>query len=129
MRFLRIGEAAVLTGFLVAGQARAAVKLQMMEGRPLVEGVYVDGHGPYRFLLDTGTTSNHFDPKLARSIGFEATVRTELISSAGVTYVSGMDGMEVALDSVRADHQRFLFAGVDVIQQLAPGVQGVLGQA
>jgi hypothetical protein len=129
MRAFRAGELAILTGILVGSPVCAAVKVQMIEGRPLVDGVYVNGHGPYRFLLDTGTTANHLDPKIARSIGFKPAFRTELISSTGITYAPGVDGIEVVLDSVRADGQRFLFAGIDVIQQIAPSVQGVLGQA
>lgn len=122
------GGLAILSGILAASVA-SATRIQMFDGHPVVEGVYVNGHGPYRFLLDTGTTANHLDAKLARSIGLKATFRSELVSSTGTLYAPGADGIEVELDSVRADGQRFLFAGMELIRNLAPGVQGVLGES
>lgn len=117
-----------LTAILLASPAYAAA-LRIVEGRPVVKGVFVNGHGPYSFLLDTGTTANHLDRKLAESIGLKATFRGELISAAGTTYVPGAEGIEVALDSVRAEGQRFLFAGIDMLHQLAPDIQGILGES
>jgi len=114
---------------LAVGPLLGGVKMRILEGRPVVDGVYVNGHGPYRFLVDTGTTSNHLEPKLARSIGLMATFRTELVSSAGVTLVPGNDGVEVTLGSMRAEGQMFLLAGLEPVHQLSPDIQGVLGQA
>ncbi|MDE3198756.1 MAG: retropepsin-like domain-containing protein, partial [Acidobacteriota bacterium] len=105
-----------------------AVKIQMVEGRPLLGGVYLNGHGPYRFLIDTGTTMNHLDPGVAKAIGLKAAFRTELVSSAGVTYAPGAGGITVTVDRVRADSQSFLFAGLDAVQQTYPNVRGVLGE-
>jgi predicted aspartyl protease len=104
------------------------MKLRVIRGRPVVSDVYVNGHGPYRFLVDTGTTMNHLDPALAELIGLQPTFQTELMSSTGVTRAPGSDGITVAIDSVQADGQTFLFAGLDVIQRRFPDVQGVLGQ-
>ncbi|MBZ5634565.1 MAG: retroviral-like aspartic protease family protein [Acidobacteriia bacterium] len=129
MRAFPIVGLALLTGVLAAGQTGAVVKIHLTRGHPLVDGVYLNGHGPYRFLIDTGSTSNHLEQKLARSIGLTPTLRTELASSAGVTVVSGNDGIEVALGPVRAGAQTFLFAGLEAVHQLSPDIQGVLGQA
>lgn len=114
---------------LLAGRLSAASKLKLVQGRPVVEGVFVNGHGPYAFLLDTGTTANHLDRKLADSIGLRATFRGELVSAAGMVQVPGADGIEVTLDSARADGQRFLFAGGELLHQFAPAIQGILGQS
>jgi hypothetical protein len=94
-----------------------------------VDGVYVNGHGPYRFLVDTATTANHIEPGLAKAIGLRATFRTELASSVGVVAATGGDGVEVALGEARADGQEFLFAGMDVVHKLSRDIQGILGQA
>jgi hypothetical protein len=56
------------------------VKLQAREGRPIVDGVFVNGHGPYRFLLDTGSNVNLIETDLARKIGMKATLHVELAS-------------------------------------------------
>lgn len=104
------------------------VKMHVIQGRPVVDGVYVNGHGPYRFLLDTATTFDHIEPELAQAIGLKATFRSELTSSIGLRVVTGSEGAEVTLGSARAGEQRFLFAGMDVVHQLSPEIRGILGQ-
>jgi hypothetical protein len=91
-----------------------------------VDGVYVNGHGPYRFLIDTGTSVNLIDISLARTIGMNATFLDDLATPSGATVLPGSDGHEVALGSVKAGGQKFLFSGT--VHQLLPDVQGVLGQ-
>ena len=107
--------------------ARAA-NLQIREGRPVVDGVYVNGHGPYKFLVDTGATLNHIDLRLAKSIGLKEAFHTTLTTSVGATPASGGTGIEVTLGPASAINQTFLFAGLDTIQQYLPDVQGILGQ-
>jgi predicted aspartyl protease len=128
MRFSRIGGLILLLGACLGLPAAAAVKIQIVRDRPIVDGVFINGHGPYRFLIDTGTTLNHLDPKLAASIGLKPTLRTELLSSTGATTALGAADVHVAIDSVEAAGQVFLFAGLDVIQKHFPQVQGVLGE-
>jgi len=111
------------------GPAGAAVKIRLVDGRPMVDTVYLNGHGPYRFLLDTGTTLNHLDPRVAASIGLRPTFSTDLLTSIGTTSIGGAVGIDVVLGPVRADAQTFLFGGLDNIRRSFPDVQGVLGQA
>jgi hypothetical protein len=121
---------AAMTAFSIAAlPAVGEIKIQVRDGFPIVDGVYVNGHGPYRFLLDTGTNVDLIEPKLARSIGLTATFQRDLVSSSGVIRASGGDGFEVALDTVRADKQRFLFVRMGPVRERWPDVQGVLGQA
>jgi hypothetical protein len=91
--------------------------------------VYVNGHGPYRFLLDTGSTLNHLDPKLAKSIGLDVTFHTVLTSSTGRTAADGCDRGEIRLGPASADGQAFLLTGMEGLHQIATDIQGVLGQA
>jgi hypothetical protein len=105
------------------------VKLEFRSGRPVVDGVYVNGHGPYRFLFDTGATLNHLDPAVAQAAGLPVTFHTTLVSSTGTAPAPGSDGGEVGLGPVHADHQTFLFAGIDALRAISPDIQGVLGQA
>lgn len=105
-----------------------ATNLRVQEGRPIVDGVYVNGHGPYRFLVDTGTNVNLIEANLAKSIGLNATFQVGLASASGKTSVPGSDGNEVALDSVKADGQKFLFSPFEAIHSFSPDIQGVLGQ-
>jgi len=101
-------------------------KMQVREGLPFVDGVYVNGHGPYRFLIDTGTNVNLIDPGLASAIGMNATFRDDLATPAGETLLPGSDGNEIGLGPVKAGSQKFLLS--DAVHKLLPDVQGVLGQ-
>ena len=120
--------ALALPSMVTANPAADEVKLEIREGRPVVDGVYVNGHGPYRFLLDTGATLNQIEPALAQSIGLTKTFETPLTTSTGITSASGSEGHEVRLGPKSADGQVFLFAGMDAIHQLSSDIQGVLGQ-
>jgi hypothetical protein len=113
---------------IAATHAFGSVKLLVRDGRPIVDGVYVNGHGPYRFLLDTGTNVNLIDATLARKIGMTDTFQVNLASAAGSTSTRGNDGNEIALDSVKADNQKFLLSSLDAIHNVSPDVQGVLGE-
>src|SRR5262249_36270333 len=76
-------------------------QLDVIDGRPVVDGVYVNGHGPYRFLIDTGSTFNHLDASLAESLGLTPTLRTTLVSSTGSASVQGCEGMEIRVGSAQ----------------------------
>lgn len=104
------------------------MNLRVQEGRPIVDGVYVNGQGPFRFLIDTGSNVNFIETNLARKIGMNATFRTELASASGKTVVEGSTGNDVTLDSVKASGQELLFSNLDAIHSLSSDVQGVLGQ-
>jgi hypothetical protein len=120
----------ILCGCLaVALPLSAAIRLQVRDGRPLVDGVYVDGHGPYRFLIDTGTNVNLIETRLAASIGIEPAFRVDLMSSVGKTALGGSDGHQVELGPVRADEQRFLLSPLDTVHSLGSDIRGVLSQA
>lgn len=120
----------ILICFLIiaAGPLYAEVIMQVRDGRPVVDGVFVNGHGPYRFLVDTGSNVNLIETGIARKIGMNATFQVDLASSAGKVATSGSDGNQVVLDSVKADGQKFLFSGLEAIHGSSPDVQGVLGE-
>ncbi|MDE3199113.1 MAG: retropepsin-like domain-containing protein [Acidobacteriota bacterium] len=107
----------------------SAVKLEVREGRAFANGVFVNGHGPYRFLIDTGTNMNLIETGLARKIGMEATFQDFVDSALGKTQMPGNDGNVVELGSVRAENQRFQFSKLESLHAVWPDVQGVLGQA
>lgn len=113
---------------LASSPLAKATNLRVQEGRPIVDGVYVNGHGPYLFLIDTGTNVNLIDANLARSIGLNATFQVDLGSADGTTSVPGSDGNEVALGTVKAEDQKFLFSQLGAIHDFSSDIQGVLGQ-
>ena len=65
------------------GPITGEVRMLVRDGHPIVGGVFVNGHGPYQFLLDTGTNVDLIEAHLAEAIGLTPTFRTELSSSVG----------------------------------------------
>jgi hypothetical protein len=104
------------------------VKLEARANRPVVDGVFVNGHGPFRFLLDTGATLNHIDPGIGLSIGLTATSHTTLVTSTGAILAAAGEAREVRLGGIAAERQMFVFAGMDAIHEVSRDLQGVLGQ-
>src|ERR1700722_12619996 len=86
---------------LTAGPLSGAVKLLVREGRPFVDGVYVNSQGPYRFLVDTGASMNLIETRLARKIAMRTTFSDMVESAAGKTFMPGSDGNVVELGPVR----------------------------
>ncbi len=129
MRPSNLTRTAVIGCLIIAAtHAFGSIKLIVRDGRPIVDGVYVNGHGPYRFLVDTGSNVNLIEAGVARKIGMIAAFQVSLASAAGNTATPGSDGNEVALDSVKAGNQKFLFSSLDAIHNSSPDVHGVLGQ-
>jgi hypothetical protein len=129
MRFPDLTRSALIWCLIIAAtHAFGSVKLLVRDGRPIVDGVYVNGFGPYRFLLDTGANINLIESGLARKIGMTATFQVTLASAASSTSTPGSDGNEVTLDTAEAASQKFLFSSLDAIHNSSPDVRGVLGQ-
>jgi|SRR5712671_3992688 len=104
------------------------VDLQVRDGRPIVSNVFINGHGPYRFLLDTGTNTNLIDSDLAQSIGMSVTFSVEMASTGGTMRVPGANGNVIALGSVQAERQTLLFSTLEAVHRLSSDIRGVLGQ-
>ncbi len=119
----------VILGLILASSPWAgATNLRIQQGRPVVDGVFVNGHGPYTFLVDTGTNVNLIETDLARSIGLEPTSEVNLASAAGATALPQIEGVEISLDSAKAGGQTMLFSGLEAVHHLSPNIQCVLGQ-
>jgi hypothetical protein len=105
------------------------IPMSVHRGRPIVDQVYLDGHGPYRFLLDTGAEANQLDAKVAMRAHLEANLQVEIRTPAGVTKAPLAHGITVRLGPVEADAQVFVFTPLEAIHQWAADVQGALGQS
>jgi predicted aspartyl protease len=93
-----------------------------------IEGIYVDGHGPFRFLLDTGAQSTVVDPAVAERIGLRPSYRVEVVSVNGSQVVPAVAGVQLRVDG-------HTVAGEVLVQEVAlarrsdPLVVGILGQS
>jgi hypothetical protein len=105
-----------------------SVKISILSGRPVVSQVFLNGQGPFRFLLDTGAETNQVDAALARKLGLTATFQVELQTASGATHSRGGRVSHVSLGSAEASNQEFLFTNLDGLHTLSPDLQGILGQ-
>jgi len=105
-----------------------SIRLNTISGIPVVDGVFLDGHGPYRFLLDTGAQMNQVEASLASKIGLAQTLRTEMATVTGIIPVAGGRVAEVSLGSAKASNQEFLYTTLDGAHALSTEIKGVLGQ-
>ena len=113
----------------VGGQtADFTTTLNIVAGKPVVDGVFLNGSGPYRFLIDTGSQTNHVDLALARKLNLAATLSLELDTVAGSSTVRGGRIDTVALGPLQAEHQEFLFTALGSLPNLPRGISGILGQ-
>jgi hypothetical protein len=95
---------------------------------PVVENVFVNGKGPFIFLVDTGAETNVIDPKLARQLKIESSFHTDLKTAAGATRVDGGRAERISLGAAEAPNQTLLFASLDSVHALSPDIRGILGQ-
>lgn len=128
MRPSSLARIALIGCLIITAPAFGSGTLIVRDGRPIVDGVFVNGHGPYRFLLDTGSNVNLIESGLAHKIGMAGVLQFTLSSAAGATATQGCDGNEISLGAVKAANQRFLFSALDAIHNSSPDVRGVLGE-
>jgi len=118
----------LLPSAALAQSAQASIPLKVITGKPIVDGVFLNGHGPYRFLLDTGSQSNQLDSALARKLGLVATLQLDLETQSGESTVPGGRVGKVILGTAEASDQEFLFTRFDDLSTLPSDTRGILGQ-
>lgn len=95
------------------------------DGHMLVLGrVFLDGHGPFKMMIDTGNESNLIRPEVARRIGARPAYAVEQVTLAGTRLLPAVIISELKVDSV-VDRGVEALIG-DVRQER---VDGVLGQS
>jgi hypothetical protein len=124
--------AAVLLAFALPAFAgnrpRSAVPLVIDAHGAIVVDVVVNGAGPYRFMLDTGTSRSIVSATLAQDLHAPAVAKAEIVTNAGteMRLVVSLDSLSVA-----AAHVGRVLAAVlpDArLTEIGPDVRGVLGQ-
>jgi hypothetical protein len=125
-----------LCGLLVSSPTRVYArdqdpvqKIRTLEGHIVVSGVFVEGHGPYTFLVDTGAESNLISEALAAELGVKSAYRLEVVTAAGTILRAAFVASRVELGSARSEGQQFLISPMDSFRPVSRHIQGVLGQA
>lgn len=116
-------------GYLMSQMRGPVVKLKVMTGKPVVENVYLNGQGPYRFLLDTGAEPNVVDAKLAKKLGIQASVSGKMLTPAGMSTAGCARVGRVSLAPVEATDQVFLLVRLDGLHATSADIRGILGES
>lgn len=121
----------------VSGVAKAptpgnAIRFQLVHDYLIVVPVFVNGTGPWDFLLDTGCSSTVIDVELGRRLN------APMAGQATVAFLTGMrHDQRVQLNEIRVGsgveswNASGMTARVDKMEnarELVPGVRGILGE-
>ena len=94
----------------------------------MVDSVYINGKGPYRFLLDTGASTNQIDEKLAMELGLAMSYRVEFVTANGQGYLPGGLVQEISLGGVTARNAEMIWTPAAAGFGLNGAVRGLIGQ-
>ena len=97
--------------------------MEVKGGYAVVDGVWVNGTGPYRMLVDTGAESVSLRPGLAAGAGLRARYAVEVESVSGITVVPVAAAERVAVGG--ATVEGVVVEGVEVLLAEPPGVRGI----
>jgi len=112
----------------LAQTVQSTLKLQVISGVPVVDGVFLNGQGPYRFLLDTGGQTNQMDSSLARKLGLAGSFERSVDTPAGSSEVPGTTLEKISLGPVEAVNQEFLISSTAAFHAVSPDIRGILGE-
>jgi len=89
----------------------------------------VNGHGPFRMLVDTGTTTTLLVPEAAAEAGLKFDHRIVLTSLGGEKPLLATSTGELQVGTGRATGVEIAVAAIGHVRRIDPGAQGILGQS
>jgi len=103
-------------------------KVSIVNGFPVVD-VWMNGRGPFRMLIDTGTSSCALSPKAARTAGLAFDSRVHLANISGEHLVPAARATRVRVGPIEAEGIEVLAQTIDAARRLDSKVDGLLGQS
>ena len=94
----------------------------------VVVPVFVDHSGPFRFLVDTGSTSSAISDTVAAELGLRPVAKAELASASGRVMLPVVRLGRTVVGTAERDGLLASLLRSEDLEQLTAGVQGVLGQ-
>jgi len=94
----------------------------------VVVPVFVDHSGPFRFLVDTGSTGSAISGTVAATLGLRPVAKAELVSASGRVMLPVVRLGRTAVGTAERDGLLASLVRSEDLDQLTAGVQGVLGQ-
>ena len=114
-------------GSLSSGEGRA-IPVRMAGGFALVDGVYLNGAGPYRFLLDTGAQSSTISSEVVTRLGMQPRYAVIRVTTGSEEVVPAYLAAEISLGPVRVQDVELLASSMQIVRRATGSVDGILGQ-
>ena len=106
----------------------ADVRFASSQHGEVVIPVFIGGEGPYRFLLDTGSSHTVISQTLATTLGAVPVAKAPIATSVGSILALVVRLPDVAVGSARVESLLATSLPPDAAGMLGDGISGVLGQ-
>lgn len=106
----------------VADGAAVIVETQSDRSKRMTVPVNIEGHGPFRFLVDTGSQATVVTPRVTMALGLMPTGRAILVAMASRTAVE-----TVTLDGLEFAGRRFGNLTAPLLSDSDIGADGIIG--
>jgi hypothetical protein len=90
--------------------------------------VRLNGQGPFRMMVDTGTTSCSIMPRVVQQLGLAAQYRVHFVTPAGEKVLPGSRSVEVRLGSTVVKDVEFIWQDGSGFENARLDADGVIGQ-
>lgn len=111
-----------------ADRTKPVVPLEIDAHGGILVDVRVNGSGPYRFLLDTGTSRSIVSDVLARELDAPVVAKSEVVTNAGSELRLVVRLASVSIAAARVEHLLAPVLPAARLDAIGSGVRGVLGQ-
>ena len=104
------------------------IRILPLEPAQIAVPVDINGSGPFKFLLDTGSQLTVLEPSLAEQLQLQGAGSIGIVSVAAHSTASlaGLERLAVGNNEIR--HSQVAILDLAAIQKLNPTVRGILGQ-
>jgi Aspartyl protease len=106
----------------------STIHFRSPRGFSIVVPVYVNGNGPFEFLLDTGATITVIDSKLLQSLKLDSTGSGTMVTPTSKTTIPWTVAETVSVGPVTENKVELGVRDLSDLRQLDSRISGVLGQ-
>src|SRR5688572_8533686 len=122
-----------VTTVTIASQDSASMKpwlllVTLVQGYLILDNVFINGSGPHRFLVDTGSQSTSMDESIARKLSIVPTHRVWLDTPSGSQLVLGGTAASISVGESAASKIEVLWYDLRNFVNISENVDGILGQ-
>lgn len=111
---------------LAAGTSETAVRID--DSGAVIVPVTIDGKGPFRFLLDTGSTHSVISGELADRLALRFVARTSVLTSTGREWRPVVELNQTSIGTARSEGLLASVAPTAQLDAVARAVDGIIGQ-